>query len=166
LHPLQQHPPAAALEREEGDAPLGQLPAAGGGAPVLALLNRWLYAAALRAPTRTEALLHLFLTHDANPSDALGAAPGSAAALRRSAELLGLCAAARRGSPMALLERTGEGMAALSRKQHYEGFVRGMAGGALGAGAGGARAIAAAAPARAPCPVSPRPSAPATDFLR
>lgn len=52
---------AAALEAEEGDQPLGHLPSSGDHT-VLALLKEWVFGAALRAPTRTEALLHLFLT--------------------------------------------------------------------------------------------------------
>lgn len=115
---------AAGLEREEGDQPLGEL-SSGGDRTVLSTLNDWLYRAALLAPTRTEALIHLFLTRGTNPMDSPAPGASATAALRRSSHLLSLCAKARVRSPMALLERWGEGMASLCRKQYYEGFVVG-----------------------------------------
>lgn len=60
-----------------------------------------------------------------SPATRPGPDDASRAAQRRSAELLGLCARGRQRSPMALLERAGEGMASLCRKQYYEGFVLG-----------------------------------------
>ena len=112
------------LEAEEGDRPLGEVPvrATGGGSGSLSMvwkwLQSWVYTAAVKAPSRTEALLHQFLGRTsinavpaplatARFSGAFAKAGGaaaaaniegnaSAAALRRASELLAICSEPRR----------------------------------------------------------------------
>ncbi|KXZ46150.1 hypothetical protein GPECTOR_46g219 [Gonium pectorale] len=124
--------------------------AAGGGGAVWRWLRDWVRTAASAAPTRTEALLHQFLGQSSIASYTLGgdspvgagslgaSAPGASApawasqrahvaALRRAADLLAICAQARRGAAGG----AGAGVAAdatmaLCRKLFYAGAIAGV----------------------------------------
>jgi hypothetical protein len=102
--------------------------ASGASSLVWKWLQAWLLAAAARAPSTTEAMLHQFMGSSATPplrqASSTAQAPATSAALRRASELLSLCARARRkGGPGAAQDAT----LALCRKQFYAGLAKGAA---------------------------------------
>ncbi|KAG2496048.1 hypothetical protein HYH03_005968 [Edaphochlamys debaryana] len=146
-HPLSQGVPGSAnLSRVAAAA------APGGGGRVWHWLHTWVYQAASSAPTRTEALLHQFLaessisTNTLEPSISTGGGTGSlaaagggaaaaaqvaqrahAAALRRAADLLGVCAKARGGAVGgAGAGASADGTMALCRKMFFSGAIAGV----------------------------------------
>ena len=132
------------LEAEEGDRPMGEVPVRAAGAAgsgsfsmVWKWLQSWVYTAAAKAPSRTEAVLHQFLgrtsVHSPYSLHSAPAVAGSAfakgtaaanadeegsataAALRRASDLLSICSEARRRGSGGSAATDAKGTAVTSR---------------------------------------------------